>query len=204
MECYLRDMKPRLIVATRNAHKVEEIRAILSDFEVCDLSVLVDPPEVEETGTTFLANATLKAEAISAITDGLVLSDDSGLEVDVLDGEPGVYSSRYAGEAGNDALNNEKLMRELGERDDRSARFRCVMVLAQDGKILTHSAGAVEGRILKEGAGGGGFGYDPLFAPDGYDRSFAELGEEIKNSLSHRARALEGISKWLAENSLDL
>ncbi|MDB4319146.1 non-canonical purine NTP pyrophosphatase, partial [bacterium] len=97
-------MKKRLIVATRNAHKVEEIRAILDDYEVCDLSVLTDPPEVEETGTTFLANATLKALAISEITDDLVLSDDSGLEVDVLGGAPGVYSARYGGEDGNDGL----------------------------------------------------------------------------------------------------
>jgi len=190
-------MTPRLIIATRNAHKVTEIRAMLPRFEVCDLSVIADPPEVEETGTTFLENATLKALAISALTDSLVLADDSGLEVDRLGGEPGVYSARYAGEDGNDTLNNTKLLRELGEEQDRSARFRCVLVLAAKGKVLTDTSGAVEGRILQKHSGEGGFGYDPLFAPDGHEQSFAELGEEIKNTMSHRARALEELKVWL-------
>lgn len=190
-------MKKRVIVATRNAHKVEEIRAILSQFEVLDLSAVEDPPEVEETGTTFVENATLKAVAISRLTDALVLSDDSGLEVDALGGEPGVYSSRYAGEEGNDVLNNEKLLRELGNRDDRTARFRCVMVIARGGEVLADFSGSVEGRILTGPRGEGGFGYDPLFSPEGYEESFAELGEEIKNGMSHRARALEGVVRWL-------
>jgi len=197
-------MPRRLIVATRNAHKVEEIRAILTSCEVLDLTALENPPEVEETGTTFLENATLKAVAISKMTDALVLSDDSGLEVDALGGEPGVYSSRYAGEDGNDALNNKKLLHELGGKEDRTARFRCVMVIALNGETLTHFSGAVEGRILTEGGGAGGFGYDPLFAPDGHDQSFAELGEEVKNGMSHRARALEGVAQWLDEHSGDL
>ncbi|MGJ8697462.1 MAG: RdgB/HAM1 family non-canonical purine NTP pyrophosphatase [Verrucomicrobiaceae bacterium] len=193
-------MKKRLIVATRNAHKVEEIRAILGDFEVCDLSVISDPPEVEETGTTFLENATLKALAISELTDELVLSDDSGLEVDALDGDPGVYSSRYGGEEGNDLKNNEKLLRELAGVADRTARFRCVIVLAKAGERLAHFDGAVEGVILNEPQGDGGFGYDPLFSPDGFGESFAELGESVKNTLSHRARALEGAAEWLARD----
>ena len=194
-------MKIRVIVATRNAHKVEEIRAILSDCEVLDLSAVEDPPEVEETGTTFVANATLKAVAISKLTDALVLSDDSGLEVDALGGEPGVYSSRYAGEDGNDALNNEKLLRELEGREDRTARFRCVMVLARAGEVLADFSGSVEGGILAARQGEGGFGYDPLFAPEGYEASFAELGEEVKNGMSHRARALDGVVNWLARFS---
>lgn len=194
-------MKTRVIVATRNAHKVEEIRAILSDCEVLDLTAVEDPPEVEETGTTFVANATLKAEAISKLTDALVLSDDSGLEVDSLNGEPGVYSSRYAGEDGNDALNNEKLLRELEGKEDRTARFRCVIVLARGGKALADFSGSVEGRILAGRQGKGGFGYDPLFAPQGYEASFAELGEEVKNGMSHRARALEGVVAWLSRVS---
>jgi len=191
-------MKKRLVVATRNAHKVEEIRAILTEYEVCDLSVISDPPHVEETGTTFLANATLKALAISKLTDALVLSDDSGLEVDALGGEPGVYSSRYGGEDGNDALNNAMLLRELGEEGNRSARFRCVIVLAQGGVSLADFSGAVEGRILKEAQeGDSGFGYDPLFVPDGHGESFASLGDEIKNTMSHRSRALDGVKDWL-------
>ncbi len=190
-------MKQRLIVATRNAHKIEEIRAILTTCEVLDLSVVEDPPEVEETGTTFLENATLKAIAISELTDALVLSDDSGLEVDSLEGEPGVYSSRYAGEDGNDSLNNEKLLRELDGKSDRAARFRCVMVLARNGKVLADFSGSVEGRILQNRQGEVGFGYDPLFAPVGHELSFAQLGEEVKNGMSHRSRALEGVADWL-------
>ena len=194
-------MTKRLVVATRNVHKVEEIRAILTDYEVCDLSVISDPPIVEETGTTFLANATLKALAISELTDALVLSDDSGLEVDALGGDPGVFSSRYGGEDGNDALNNAKLLRELGEESNRRARFRCVIVLARSGESLADFSGAVEGLILKAAQEGeGGFGYDPLFVPDGHEESFARLGEEVKNTMSHRARALDGVKGWLGEN----
>ena len=192
-------MKKRFVVATRNAHKVEEIRGILSDCEIFDLSVVDDAPVVEETGTTFLENATLKAVAISQMTDDLVLSDDSGLEVDALNGEPGVYSSRYAGEDGNDALNNAKLLQELQGIDERIARFRCVIVLARKGEVLAHFSGAVEGSILRKNSGVGGFGYDPLFVPVGYEQSFAELGDEVKNRLSHRARSLEGVVAWLAE-----
>lgn len=190
-------MPKQIIVATRNAHKVEEIRAILTQYEVLDLSVLKNPPVVEETGTTFLENASLKALAISQLTDALVLSDDSGLEVDALGGAPGVYSSRYAGEDGNDALNNEKLLRELSDATDRSARFRCMMVIARDGMALADFSGSVEGEINKEISGNGGFGYDPLFRPEGFTESFAELGEDVKNTLSHRARALEKLSDWL-------
>lgn len=194
-------MTKRLVVATRNAHKVEEIRAILTDYEVCDLSAISDPPLVEETGTTFLANATLKALAISELTDALVLSDDSGLEVDALGGDPGVFSSRYGGEDGNDALNNAKLLRELGEEANRRARFRCVIVLARGGESLADFSGAVEGWILKAAQEGeGGFGYDPLFVPDGHEESFARLGEDVKNTMSHRSRALDGVRGWLGEN----
>lgn len=189
-------MKKRLIVATRNAHKVEEIREILTEYEVCDLSVVNDPPEVEETGRTFLENATLKAVAISRIVDGLVLSDDSGLEVDGLSGAPGVYSSRYAGEEGNDALNNEKLLNELSGVANRTARFRCVIVLAENGSVITHFSGAAEGSILEEPAGAGGFGYDPLFMPKGHEESYAELGAEVKNQSSHRANALKELKDW--------
>lgn len=187
-----------VVVATRNAHKVGEIRAILSDYEVCDLSVIANPPVVEETGTTFLENATLKALAISRLTGDLVLSDDSGLEVDFLGGDPGVYSSRYAGEEGNDTLNNRKLLKEMDGVASRGARFRCAIVLARGGVVLADFSGTVEGTIRESLRGSGGFGYDPLFVPEGYQKSFAELGEEVKNSLSHRARALDEVAAWLA------
>ena len=191
----------QLIIATRNAHKVEEIKAILTQFDVHDLSAVKNPPEVEETGTTFLENATLKAVAISKLTDALVLSDDSGLEVDALNGEPGVYSSRYAGEDGNDSLNNAKLITELTGQSQRTARFRSVLVIAKGGKVLSHFEGTVEGNILEKQQGEGGFGYDPLFAPIGQDQSFAELGEDIKNTMSHRANALAEAAKSFVENS---
>ena len=188
----------KLIVATGNTHKTEEIGAILgAEYEVSDLSLYPGLPSVEETGTTFLENATLKAVQISEQVEGIVLSDDSGLEVDSLDGAPGVYSSRYAGEDGNDAANNLKLLTELQGVKDRTARFRCVMVLAKAGERLAYFDGAVEGRIIDRKKGCGGFGYDPLFMPEGYDQSFAELGEAIKNSMSHRARAMVPVKKWL-------
>jgi len=192
----------KLLVATGNSHKTDEIRAILGeDYVVSDLKAHPDLPEVEETGTTFLENATLKAVEISKQVGGLILSDDSGLEVDALGGEPGVYSSRYAGEAGNDAANNKKLLHELQGEDSRTARFRCVMVLAQDGEVLASFDGAVEGRMLSELHGEGGFGYDPLFVPDGYDQTFSQLSEGIKNQLSHRAVAMEKVVAWLAASS---
>lgn len=192
-----------LLVATGNSHKTQEIRAMLGDdYDVSDLSSHPDLPVVEETGITFLENATLKAVEISEQVPGLILSDDSGLEVDALNGEPGVYSSRYAGEDGNDAANNKKLLKELAtttERAERSARFRCVMVLAEGGKVLAHFDGAVEGTIIRSLQGAGGFGYDPLFVPQGFEKTFAELGEQVKNGLSHRANAMEKVTDWLGK-----
>ena len=189
-----------ILIATGNAHKTEEIRAMLGDgYDVSDLSS-GDFPDVEETGTTFLENATLKAVEISKVTDGIVLSDDSGLEVDALDGEPGVYSARYAGTDGDNEANNAKLMAELAKLPadvDRAARFRCVMVIAKNGERLAHFSGSVEGRIISELTGDGGFGYDPLFIPNGYGETFAQLGDEIKNKLSHRAVALQQVISYL-------
>lgn len=189
---------PRLVIATRNPHKTQEIREMIGDrYEVLDANDFPDLPTVEETGSTFLENATLKALAISRVVEGLVLSDDSGLEVDALGGEPGAGSSSYGGEEGNHARNNERLMSEMSGREARSARFRCVMVLAEGGEVLADFSGCVEGRILEETSGAGGFGYDPLFVPDGFALSFAELGPAVKNQLSHRGRALAQVVKWL-------
>ena len=194
-----------LIVATRNSHKTMEIREIVGDaYRVMDANDFPDFPTVEETGTTFLENATLKAEAISAMVDGYVLADDSGLEVDTLNGAPGVWSSSYGGEEGNHARNNTRLIEELKEvpAEKRNARFVCVMVIAHRGKAVAHFRGTVEGCILTALTGQCGFGYDPLFAPAGYDLSFAELGSEIKNQLSHRARALAQVLDWLKQAPL--
>ena len=194
---------PRLIIATRNAHKTAEIAAILGDrFEVVDATAFPDFPEIEETGFTFLENARLKALGISARIDGWVLSDDSGLEVDALDGSPGVLSSSFGGEEGNHARNNARLMAEMAGKTDRRARFRCTMVLARNEVEAGHFTGSVEGRLLEACQGAEGFGYDPLFVPDGYDRTFAELGDDIKNSLSHRARALAKVADFLIINEI--
>lgn len=189
---------PRLILATRNAHKTSEIRSVIGTrFEVLDATAFPEFPEIEETGTTFLENARLKAEGISGRIDGWVLSDDSGLEVAALGGAPGVSSSSYGGEEGNHAKNNARLLAEMTGVTDRRARFCCTMVLARGGVEQAHFTGAVDGRLIEVLHGAGGFGYDPLFVPDGFDRTFAELGEEIKNTLSHRARALAQVLEFL-------
>ena len=191
-----------LLVATRNAHKTSEIQSMLgAGFEVTDLTS-GDFPDVEETGTTFLENATLKAVEISKVTSGIILSDDSGLEVDALGGEPGVYSARYAGTDGDNEANNAKLLSELSKLPSstpKTARFKCVMVIAQDGERLAHFEGSVEGSIISALTGDKGFGYDPLFIPEGYEKTFAQLGNDVKNKLSHRAKALQQVITWLEE-----
>lgn len=193
---------PRLIIATRNSHKTAEIRAMIGDrYEVLDVTAFPECPEIPETGTSFLENARLKAFGISAVVDGLVLSDDSGLEVDALGGAPGVWSSSFGGEEGNHARNNARLLAEMAGKTDRRARFRCTMVLAEAGRELAHFSGIVEGRIIAEARGAQGFGYDPLFIPDGHDATFAELGEEVKNALSHRSRALSQVIDFLGRGA---
>lgn len=189
---------PRLIIATRNAHKTAEIRAMIGDcFEVLDVTAFPECPEIPETGTSFLENARLKALGISAVVEGMVLSDDSGLEVEALGGAPGVWSSSFGGEEGNHARNNARLLAEMAGKADRRARFRCTMVLAGQGRELANFSGTVEGRIIDEARGAKGFGYDPLFIPEGHDATFAELGEDVKNTLSHRSRALEQVIGFL-------
>ena len=193
-------LPPRLIIATRNAHKTAEIQDVVGEtFEVLDATAFPNCPEIEETGTTFLENARLKALGISERLKGWVLSDDSGLEVDALDGAPGVYSSSYGGEEGNHSLNNQRLMKEMEGREPRTARFRCTMVLARDGREEAHFSGTVEGRLIKELRGSQGFGYDPLFIPEGHEQTFAELGPEVKSGLSHRARALRQAVDFLLQ-----
>jgi len=190
----------KLLLATRNPHKTEELIMLLGkSFKIADLSTLPQAPEVEETGATFLENAILKAVATSRIADGLVLADDSGLEVDALGGRPGVHSARFAGPDSDDRANNLRLLAELSGIDAarRTGRFRCVVVLARNGDVLANFDGAVDGRLLEEPRGAAGFGYDPLFVPEGYAQSFAELGPEVKNELSHRARAMEQAGAWL-------
>ena len=193
----------RLILATRNAHKTHEFAEILGPgFVVSDLNEVKEIPRVKETGETFEENAILKAGAISSCFPGLVVSDDSGLEVEALQGMPGVRSARYAGEGATDRENVAKLLDALrtadASREERTARFRCVIALAEAGKLLRTFKGAVRGSIVLEARGGGGFGYDPVFVPEGHSATFAELGEVVKNQISHRARAIAQLRAYLA------
>lgn len=192
---------PLLVVATRNAHKTSEIARMLEGlYEVADLTSYPSAPEVEETGRTFAENAALKAVSASLAVPGIVLADDSGLCVDALGGEPGVRSARYAGEHAGSAENNEKLIAQLarcGSPGPYAARFLCAMVLAQGGEVLDTFIGTVEGTVRTELRGEEGFGYDPLFVPEGYERTFAELPGDVKNGISHRGRALAQVVERL-------
>jgi len=186
-----------LIIATGNAHKVEEFDLLLKglDFEVKSAQSCGGMPDVDENGSTFAANAQLKAEALrkQAPVDAWVMADDSGLEVDALDGAPGIYSARYAGAGASDQDNVVKLLDALKDvpEEKRSARFRCVLCVIDHEGYITHYDGSCEGRIDFEVHGEGGFGYDPIFIPDGYSESFAQLGDAVKMRLSHRAKAVE-------------
>ncbi len=194
----------RLLIATKNAHKAAEIRAILgAAWDVTDLNAHPEIAAPEETGATFAANAALKALAASQRFRGLVLADDSGLEVDALDGAPGVRSARYAGEHADDADNRAKLLQALAATRGkaRTARFRCALALAADGALCATFDGAVEGVIINAERGEGGFGYDALFVPAGYCETFAQLPAAVKNQLSHRARALAKALAFLHETS---
>jgi XTP/dITP diphosphohydrolase len=183
-----------LLLATRNAHKTREFSEILgNEFIVRDLSVEPDAPAIEETGATFAENAILKAVGISQRFPGLVVGDDSGLEVDALEGAPGVYSARYAGRGAKDSDNVARLLSELRKLSIErpySARFRCVLALARDGELIECFEGAVEGAIVEPPRGTGGFGYDPVFQPAGLAQTFGEIAPEKKNRISHRANAI--------------
>ena len=194
----------QLLLATRNPHKTREFAEILGDgFEVRDLASAVELPVVEETGLTFEANATLKVVEASKHFQGLVVADDSGLEVDALDGAPGIYSARYAGEHASGAANVAKLLVELAACDPglHSARFRCSLALAQAGTLLGTFDGVIEGTIVDAPRGRGGFGYDPVFQPQGYDQTFGELSSIEKNRISHRARAIHSLRAALLAKS---
>ncbi|MEO0416390.1 MAG: RdgB/HAM1 family non-canonical purine NTP pyrophosphatase [Verrucomicrobiota bacterium] len=202
-------MSQALVIATKNSHKTEEIVAILGGHfsQITDLNEFPDMPQAIEDGDTFLANAKIKALAASLELKGkFVLSDDSGLEVDALDGAPGVYSARYAGPEATDENNRVKLAGALARVEDvdqRSGRFRCVLVLAKDGQVIADFDGTCEGHIATEEQGEGGFGYDPMFVPQGYEDSFGVLSAEIKNQLSHRGRALAEFKEWLSTADLE-
>ncbi|MBN1131001.1 MAG: RdgB/HAM1 family non-canonical purine NTP pyrophosphatase [Chitinispirillaceae bacterium] len=194
----------RIIVATGNQGKLGEIREILHGlpFSLTSLADHWDPvPVIPETGDTFLENARQKAAWVFERMGTWTLADDSGLEVDVLGGAPGVKSARYAGLDGNSAKNNRKLLRELDGVDFplRTARFKCLVVLMTAADAYYSAEGVCEGRIIHIPRGNGGFGYDPLFVPEGFDRTFAEIGPLEKNAISHRGKALERLRRYLHE-----
>lgn len=198
-----------IVLATRNRKKIEEIKKIMSEtFSGTDIKILTpdDFPqclEVEEDGKTFEANAVKKAVYISKCTGMTAIADDSGLEVYALNGAPGVFSARYAGESANDSANCEKLLYEMRGLPDerRKARFACCIAVASGDDVRTF-VGHAEGKIGTEPIGDKGFGYDPLFYPEGHSRTFAAMSDDEKNALSHRGKALAELQKYLKEEGL--
>ena len=191
-----------LLVATGNVGKLEELRQLLGDlpFDLYGLELFPGVERISETGESFVENATLKATGYADQTRLLTLADDSGLEVEALGGAPGVLSARYAGEGASDAERTTKLLAELSkiEAPMRNARFvSAVAIASREGRILNVSVGTCSGQISFAPRGSAGFGYDPIFIPIGYDKTFAELKPEIKNGISHRARALSGARQFL-------
>ena len=201
-------MKKKIVFATNNQHKLDEIRAILgSSFEVVSLSDIGCHEDIPETGDTLEDNALQKAQYIFDKYHLDVFADDTGLEVDALNGAPGVYSARYAGDGHDSEANMQKLLAELGDNDQRKARFRTVIALIENRDVcpcgctsikqIHRFEGIVDGEIIREKRGGEGFGYDPIFQPEGYSQTFAELGLDIKNQISHRARATQKLAEYL-------
>ena len=213
----------KLVLATRNQGKVRELTEMLrrhqsqavrdssdtsltgnrepitdNQYEVISLNAYPDAPEVIEDGKTYMENAAKKASVIAAYTGYLTLADDAGLEVDALNGAPGIHSKRWAGEDATDALRIAKLLQALEGVTDRRARFVAAIAVVQPDTTPEGVLGVCEGHIKHAPVGESGFGYDPVFVPDGYDQTFAELGEEIKNQISHRAKALEKVREWLS------
>jgi XTP/dITP diphosphohydrolase len=202
----------KLVFASNNAHKLEEVRKIMpAGVEVVSLHEIGFEQEIEETGETLEENSLIKAETVwkwvkgledervSGLVDG-VFADDTGLEITALGGQPGVYSARWAG---SPEANRQKAIRELAGKEDRSARFRTVITLLMNDDAplnggMMQVEGEVRGWITEEEHGAGGFGYDPIFIPEGYDKTFGELPAEVKNSISHRARALQALVKILS------
>lgn len=190
----------KIFCATGNAGKLREFRLAgqVLGIDIEPLEGLKAIPAPEETGATFEENARLKAEYYSRFAPALLFADDSGLEVDALGGEPGVYSARYAGEGATDEANNRLLLERLENARDRNARFVCVIALAEAGVVRKTFRGTVEGRILREPRGPGGFGYDPLFYYPAFGSSFGEVHDERKFNVSHRGNALRAMLKELA------
>ena len=191
----------KIVFATNNKHKLEEIKDILGkDFEIVSLDEIGCHEDIPETGLTLEENARQKSSYVVEHYGQNCFADDTGLEVDALNGEPGVHSARYAEGTDHDSeANMRKLLSKMSNVKDRTARFRTVISLIING-VEHQFEGRVEGRIATEKHGKEGFGYDPIFIPEGYDKSFAELGEEVKNQISHRARAVKKLAEYLSSS----
>ena len=199
-----------IVLATRNEKKVKEIKRIIEEggvsvTKIFTLNDFPGCPDVQEDGKTFEENAVKKAVSVSQYTGMTALADDSGLEVDVLNGAPGVLSARYAGDSADDMANLKKLLREMEHvpYEKRRARFACCIAMAYKDTVKTFF-GYVKGSIGREPQGKSGFGYDPVFYPEGYDRTFAQMSNEKKNALSHRGKALREFQKYLKEKGINL
>jgi XTP/dITP diphosphohydrolase len=196
----------KLVLATRNQGKINEFERLLaefaSDIQVLGLSEFPEMPDIEETGDSFEANSLLKAKAVAEYTKLPALADDSGLCVDALNGDPGIYSARWAGVHGDDKANNAKLLEQLNGISDRSASFRCVVTLViptDTGSKVIIESGTVAGRIVDEERGESGFGYDPIFIPIGSELTFGEFSHDDKDKISHRGQALRKIAPRITE-----
>lgn len=193
------DKKEKLVFATNNEHKLKEVRELLSSkYEVLGLADIGCFYDIPETATTLEGNALLKARYVWENYQLPCFSDDTGLEVEALGNEPGVYSARYAGEEKSSQANVEKLLRNLVKHDNRRARFRTSIAYIKDEKEILFD-GVVQGEISDVPRGDMGFGYDPIFIPEGYDKTFAELGDEVKNNISHRALAVQKLYVYLTK-----
>lgn len=194
-------MKKKLVFATNNAHKLEEIRAILGDkMEILSLADINCHADIPETANTLEGNAHLKSEYVYNHYGLDCFADDTGLEVEALDGAPGVYSARYAGDGHDSQANMQKLLKEMEEKNNRKAQFRTVISLIEKGEEKLFE-GIVRGEITREKRGNSGFGYDPVFQPEGFDVTFAEMRSDVKNKISHRARAVKALCDYLSKKS---
>ena len=194
-------MKRKLVFATNNAHKLEEIRAMLNEkVEILSLADINCHVDIPETADTLEGNAYLKAKYIYTHYGLDCFADDTGLEVEALDGAPGVYSARYAGNGHDSQANMQKLLKKMEEKNNRKAQFRTVISLIEKGEERRFE-GVVKGEITTERRGDSGFGYDPIFQPEGFDETFAELGSEIKTKISHRAKAVEALCNYLSQKN---
>ncbi|RKQ37934.1 XTP/dITP diphosphatase [Oceanobacillus halophilus] len=192
----------QIVIATKNKGKANEFKSFFSKENIEALSLLdlnFELPDVEETGQTFEENAALKAEEICHLLKKPVLSDDSGLVIDALNGRPGIYSARYAGEEKDDKANVQKVLEEMENvpENQRTARFVCVLAIARPGENTIFKKGFCEGKIATSATGEYGFGYDPIFIPDGYSRTMAELQPDEKNRISHRKNAIDQLEEWI-------